>query len=233
MPDFEGNLHITFLPLGRFNCPNADKAHTYLERSNPSPINLWIDRKDDLSPHDPLLQIILHATGRLKSLSIEGTPGNLQDVTTSLSLSAPLLEDRSIDGGCQPNPALTSKLFNGDPSSLRKLCLRSVHTELPWRGMANLMSLTLGSTTPGDVSVLLDFFESAPRLHEVVISTISTSGAQVGRLVSPANLEMIYVLGGRTCSLLLDHLLTPVDASLTTRVDIQPWTPGLLPQISR
>ena len=128
---------------------------------------------------------------------------------------------------------LASKLFNGDPSSLRKLCLRSVHTELPWRGMANLMSLTLGSTTPGDVSVLLDFFESAPRLHEVVISTISTSGAQVGRLVSPANLEMIYVLGGRTCSLLLDHLLTPVDASLTTRVDIQPWTPGLLPQISR
>ena len=106
-----------------FNCLNGDKARTYLERSNSSPINLWIDKKDNLSPHDPLLQIILHATGQLKSPSIEGTPGNLQDVTTSLSLSAPLLEDRSIDGGCQPNPVLASKLFNGDPSDEdRRFC---------------------------------------------------------------------------------------------------------------
>ena len=97
--------------------------------------------------------------------------------------------------------------------------------------MANLTSLTLSSTTPGDVSVLPGFFESAPRLSEVVISTISTSGAQVGRLVSPANLEMIYVLGGRTCSLLLDHLLTPVSASLTTRVDIHsPGPRGYFPR---
>ena len=74
-----------------FNCLNGDKARTYLERSNSSPINSWIDRKDDLSPHDPLLQVIPHTIYRLKTLSVVGTPGNLHDVTTCLFLRVALM----------------------------------------------------------------------------------------------------------------------------------------------
>ena len=210
-----------------FCCVDADKTCTYLERSKSSPINLSLSRDHDLAPSDPFLQIIPRAIGRLESLSIKGTPENLQDITTHLSRPAPLLDFLSIDGGSEyaprRNPVLASPLFNEDLSPLRDLRLRSVRTELPWRNMVNLTSFTLACTSPGEISVrqLLDFFESAPRLCKVQLhSATPTSGAQDGRLVSLACLEWLSIFGSKPSSLLLNHLLIPVGAKLTTRVDL-------------
>jgi len=90
-----------------------------------------------------------------------------------MSCPAPLLERLTIDG-CSVswlyhNPTLTPALFNGDFSSLRRLCLQHVHTELPWRNMINLTSFALENVLSGDTSIgqFLDFFEGAPHLRNV------------------------------------------------------------------
>ena len=208
------------------DCKHANKTRVYLERSKSSLIDVSLKRDGDLSPSDPFFQIVPHAIGRLKSLSIKGTRENLQDITSHLSLPAPLLEDLSIDGGDFPqryNPVLTTELFNGDLSPLYKLSLRHVRTELPWRNMVNLTSFRLAHTSPGEVSAthLLDFFESAPSLRQVELrASAPTSGAQHGRLVSLDCLERMYVLEGGPSPFLLDHLLIPAGAWLMTQVDL-------------
>jgi hypothetical protein len=217
---------------------NADKARVYLERSKSSPIDLRFYEKDDLSPHNLLLQIIPHAICRLKSLIISGTPGNLQDITAHLSQPAPLLENLSIGtsntSGPQHDPMLTTTLFNGDFPSLRKLCLQSIRTELPWRNMVNLTSFEL-CFTMYEVSVqqLLDFFESAPRLQTIeLLHATPTSGAQNGRLVSLACLKSMDITGDGSPSLLLNHLIIPVGARLMTyNASLSgPLTENLLPK---
>ena len=208
------------------DCVNADKTRVYLERSRSSPINLSLDRDDDMSPCDPFFQTIQHAIGRLKSLSIKGTPGILQDITARLSGPAPLLEELSVHGGCQYarhlNPVLTPALFDGNLSSLRKLRLEYVRTKLPWRNMVNLTSFVLTHTLPDEVSVgrLLDFFESAPQLHKVELYyATQTSGVHDERLVSLECLKRMDITGGKPY-LLLDHLLIPVGAEVTMQGDL-------------
>ena len=167
-----------------FYCKDEDKTQVYLERSKSSPINVSLIRAHELEPRDPFLQIFPHAIGRLRSLFISATPRSLPDLTSRLSLPAPLLEDLKIDGGCRHsphwNPVLTPTLFNGDLSSLRKLHLQSVRTKLPWRDLTSLASFVPVSTSRGEVSAkhLLDFFESAPRLREVFLhNSTPTSSA--------------------------------------------------------
>jgi hypothetical protein len=207
---------------------NADKTRVYLERSKSSPITLRLLRGADLSPRGPFLRIVPRAVGRLKSLSIYGTPGNLQDITTRLSHPAPLLKHLWIDGDsdseAQYNPVLATTLFNGDLSSLRELRLESVRTGLPWRNMTNLTSFMLGHTFPGDVPMekLLDFLESAPHLREIGLFYATLAfGPQNNRLVSLACLRKMDISGDdpdAPPSLLLNHLIIPIGAKLTTRV---------------
>ena len=208
-----------------FYCKNADKTRAYLERSRSSPIELQINREDVLSPHDPLLQVIPHATSRLKHLSVRATPKSIDDITIHLSRPAPLLEFLSVDYHRVSGPAskstLPPSLFNGDLSSLRTLHLLHVRTELPWRNMANLTSFVLWGGLPGEspIGQLLDFFESAPSLKSVeLISAIPASGAQSGRLVSLGCLEWMVIQGREPCPHLLNHLLIPVGATLSIRV---------------
>jgi len=207
---------------------DADKTRVYLERSKSSLINMWLDKDGSLHPHDPLLQVIPHAADRLKALAIEGAPGNIQDITVHLCRSAPSLDFLSIDGGCefQPerNPVLAVALFNGDLSSLRVFYLLSVRTELPWRNMVNLTSFRLCHMLPVDVSIrhLLNFFESAPRLRKIQLHFATpTSGAQDGRLVSLACLKSMIIFGDDPSSLLLNHLLIPIGANLTTQTNVR------------
>ena len=209
-----------------FCCEDADKTRVYLQRSKSSPIDLWIYREDNLLPHDPIHQVIPLATSRLKSLRVEGSLESLPDITARLTHPAPLLEDLLIDGthGDNPeyNPVLPTSLFNGDLSSLHKLCLEGVQTELPWRNMVNLTSFDLWCAPPGEVSVrhLLNFFENAPRLRKINFDTPTTSGVRNGRLVSLKHLKKVVMVGDALPSILLDHLLVPVGAKLTTRIDI-------------
>ena len=213
-----------------FDCVDADKTRVYLERSKSCPINLRLQRMADsspndpsLPPHDPFFQVIPRAIGRLKSLFIGATPGNLQEIIDHLSHPAPLLDELSINGGFEPqrNAVLTAALFNGNLSSLHFLLLRTVRTQLPWRNMVNLTSFMLSHPPPGGPSIvqLLDFFESAPRLLDIQLHpTTWTSGAPDGRLVSLPCLKKMGIIGEEPSSLLLNHLLIPVGARLTTQI---------------
>ena len=211
----------------QFGCVDADKTRVYLERSKSSPIKLELWRPEDqhLPPHDPLLQIVPHATGRLTSLCINAAPGNLSDITAHLSSPAPLLESLMIDGGCEfgpeRNPTLTTTLFNGNLSSLHTLHLQCVRTELPWRNMGNLTSFAPHHTQPGEISIscLLDFLESAPHLQDIRLRFATpASGGQDGRLVSLACLKRMDINGDEPSSLLLNHLVIPVGAKLATKL---------------
>ena len=207
-----------------FTCEDTGKTRVYLERSRSSPINLRLERKSALSPHDPFLEILPHAIGRLKSLSVGATAENLQDITAHLTRPAPLLERLDINGGSNfgpRKPTLTAALFDGDFPSLRELFLEHVHTELPWRNMINLTSFILLHISLGNVPIgqLLDFFEGAPHLREVKLYTATpTSGGQNGRLVPLACLRRMEIKGVEPSSLLLDHLLIPVGARLTIHI---------------
>ena len=199
-------------------CADEGKIRIYLERSGSLPVNLSLDADDQLSSHHPFSKIIPHAIGRLGSLTIQGTPGNLQDITAHLSRPAPLLKKLWICGGyynTHVNPVLTPALFDGGLSSLRTLRLAFVNTGLPWRSMVDLTSFSLLHPSPGEISVkqFLDFFESAPRLRKVRLeSPTPASGAQGERLVSLAYLEKMEITGDGSAPLLLDHLLIPVGA---------------------
>ena len=211
------------------DCVDSDKTCVYLERSKSSPIDLWLDRKGRLSPHDPLFQIIPHAIGRLKSLHIDAKSGWVQSISAHLSRPAPLLEKLSIRS--KHHPELASTLFGGDLSPLRKLHLRHVRTELPWRNMVNLTSFMLAHAGPVSVGQLLDFFEGAPHLREVsLLSWVNIPGAQGERSVSLACLKRMYA-GGCPFSHLFNHLLVPVGARLTMEVDLpSPPIEGLRPR---
>ena len=208
---------------------DMDKTLIYLERSKSSPINLQLHRTVNLHPddsslslHDPFLQVIPHAIRRLKYLSLEATPENLQEIIPHLSHPAPLLEQLLIGGGSEPqhNTMLTTTLFNGNLTSLHCLHIQSIRTQLPWRNMLNLTSFALFYPSPEEPSItqLLDFFESTPRLLDIRLHlTTSTLGAKNDRLVSLPCLKSMVIIGETPPSTLLNHLLIPAGAKLTTR----------------
>ena len=209
-----------------FSCLDEEKTQVYFERSKSSPINLSLDLSKGIPPYDPIFQIIPHATGRLKSLFVNGLPADVEIVTSHLSHPAPLLERLSIRSDsplAHRATALPSALFNRDVSSLRMLRLEFVRTGLPWRNMVNLTSFTLFSIPPGAVSTgqLLDFLESAPHLEEIrFYDATPTTGIQGGRLVSLACLKSMDIKRGIPCSALLDHLLIPAGAKLEIQADL-------------
>jgi len=201
---------------------DADKTRVYLERSGSSPINLRLRRGLSLSSTNTFLQIIPQAICRLKSLSVSTEAEDLQDTMSHLSHPAPLLETLDIYGGRynepQYSPVLATTIFNGDLSSLRRLHLECVRTELPWKNMANLTSFTLNSSSVGNLGQLLDFFESAPHLRKIsLIFTTLTSGGEHGRLVSLNRLENMEIMGCGPTSILLDRLVIPVGAKLVSQ----------------
>ena len=205
---------------------DPDKAKVYLERSNPSPVNLSLRRSKDPLLDELFFQIIPQAIQRLKSLTISGTPQYLQDIAAHLYHPAPLLEYLLVLGryelrGLQNDPVLTPAHFGGDLSSLRRLCLECIHTGLPWRNMANLTSFRLVRPSPISFGQILDFFESAPHLREVELRFVTlTPGAKDGRLVPLACLKKMDITGGGSASPLLEHMLIPIGACLTAWISL-------------
>ena len=116
---------------------------------------------------------------------------------------------------------LAPTFFSKDLTSLRKLSLFHLWTEVPWRRMVNLVSLKLTFTLPISMRQLLDFFESTPHLR-IVDLWIRTpiADAQNGWLVSPACLERMVVRFDPP-SALLDHLLIPVGVVLIVSMDLE------------
>jgi len=205
------------------DCVDAEKTRVYLERSGTSPINVRLRRGRSPYSLDTFLQIIPQAIGRLRSLSVSTEPGDLQDIISHLFHPAPLLETLHLDEyhrEPQHYPVLESTILNGDLSSLRRLHLHCIHTELPWRNMVNLASFTLNSISACNFGQLLDFFESAPHLHNIDLLYITLiSSGENGRLVSLDHLERMEIIDCGPTSVLLDHLVIPVGAELISQLD--------------
>ena len=208
-----------------FHLVNAEKTRCYLERSKSAPISVSLERPQGLLHNDPFLEVVPGATSRLKRLYMRTTSGHLQAITQHLVDPAPLLETLKIHGSCV-DPHISSvpapHLFNGNLSSLRELSLRSVRTQLPWRGMNNLTSFTLCCTAQTGVSIeqTLDFLGGAPRLRKVWLSfAASTPGPHNRRPASLAHLESLTISGSQRPSLLLNHLMIPVGAVVWTELD--------------
>ena len=208
------------------DCKNDERTRVYLERSKTSPISLSLYRPVGISPSDPFFKTIPHAISRLKSLFVEVASEHLRDITAHLCRPAPVLEDITIwsvnTRVSHRNPVLTPSLFNGEFPSLRKLCLESVRTKLPWRSMANLTWFMLAQMPSGEISLtqLLNFFESTPHLRKVELySVILTPGAEGGRLVTLGRLEKMEITDCGPSSVLLNHLSIPVGATLWIEVD--------------
>jgi len=203
---------------------DAEKTRVYLKRSKSSPINLCLKRAEGLVCDDPFQEITPPIVGRLKCLFLQAM--DLRDITKYLTHPAPLLEHLTINrtpGDPRSYLVLPTTLFDGDLSSLRELHLYTVRTQLPWRSMINLTCFSLGFLFDHTISIgqLLDFFESAPRLLEVeLLHATPFFGAQNGRVVSLGDLKKLTISGGKSSSLLLDHLLIPVGVEMTTSLDL-------------
>jgi len=205
------------------SCRNLEKTRAYLDRSRSSPISLSLNTAAGIDLTDPFFKFIPGVTGRLKSLYLDVVMEELELVNSNLAGHVPLLEVLSIKVRSDRAPVLPPALFNGDLSSLHKLCLMDVRPELPWRNMVNLTSFVLQPhfhSPPVSMVQLLNFFESAPHLREVDIdSRTPVSGIQTGRLVPLACLKRMDVKG-HPSSNLFDHLLIPVGACLKMVVDL-------------
>ena len=203
---------------------DTDKTRVYVERSNSSPIELSLCWDNGQLCPNSFLMVASNVTRRLRHLSIRGAPGQLRWTTCHLSCHAPLLEELSVTShGEEPHhdPTLKPAFFKGDLSSLRKLHLEFVRTNLPWRDMVNLTSFTLTGTPPDSIKQLLDFFESAPHLRNLEIrSATPVIGGQNGRLVSLGRLKRMYIDGIMPVSPLLGHLLIPVGACFKAEVNL-------------
>jgi len=159
---------------------------------------------------------------RLRSLSIDGRPNVVENITPYISCPTPLLRELTIKSICRSTPVvLEGTLFNGDLSSLRELTLDKVITHLPWKNLSQLTNFTLSRVPRGTISItqFLDFFTNAHRLRDIQLndSIPTVSNAPPGRVVSLPCLESLVISAGATHSALLNHLSIPVGASLLQR----------------
>ena len=207
----------------------ADKTRTYLKRSKPSPINVYIVDERDVD--NPFRLIIPHVP-RLKSLIIR-LP-SLPNIPPGFHCRAPLLETLKIDA----TGILDDALFNGDLSSLRELHLKA-NTSLPWRNMANLQVFNLRTYCDEfGTTQIFDFLESAPLLHTIslVFSNPKISDAPPERILHLPHLKKLNVKSEDSHLTILKHFKIPVGASLTSKFylsdDVSPLSGYLHPETS-
>ncbi|KAF9780829.1 hypothetical protein BJ322DRAFT_284954 [Thelephora terrestris] len=196
---------------------NVEKTRAYIQRSKYSPLELSLKNCDGASYTDEATSLMVPHIHRLKSLTVFAKI--LPEVFEHCFCAAPLLEELDICVAGSRDPVLDSALFNGDLSTLRVLSLYGVTTHLPWRTLANLRALTLGSWGPKHgVTQLLDIFESSPLLQTVSLedSVPELSDAPPERIVSLPHLKSLTLTADPPHSILLNHLCVPVGASLTS-----------------
>jgi hypothetical protein len=200
----------------QLDCTNVDKTRTYIQRSKSSPLEIFLEEDEDDTYLDGAFLLVAPHIHRIRSLTIWADA--MPDAIGHLYHHAPLLEELDIDLRCARAPVLDSTLFDGDLSSLRELSLSGVITSLPWNNMANLTIFNLKTCRPGRdfVTRLLDFFESAPLLHTIMLedSIPKSSNVSFERIVSLPHLEMLSITAKPAHSVLLDHICIPIGALL-------------------
>ena len=201
------------------DCASVDKTKTYIERSKSSPLEIYLQHSNNPFHQEEALILAATHVGRLRTISAEG---GLTQVFTVLAkhFSGPTPHLKKLDVRhvryYGPAPTLPNELLNGDLPSLRELCLIGVITSLPWRGLSNLITFTLGCDEI-PLTHLLDFFESSPSLRHIYFnnSIPDSSNPPAKRLVSLPNLKDLSVIAQPAPSILLNHLSIPTGASLS------------------
>jgi hypothetical protein len=144
---------------------SVEKTRTYLQRSEPSPVNAVFYR-EELIPDDPFLQIASNAISRLKPLSISAPQKYL------FEMIAPYLTPRRFSKACTQVFACQMRSFLRYLRILRGTSAPNANfssQELPWRNMANPTSIRLCVIPSGMIGTTQfpDFVESAPRLRTI------------------------------------------------------------------
>ena len=207
----------------QLNCAHIEKTRTYIERSNSSPLDVYIRKhKGPRFPKDAFFLTIPHLS-RLRSLSLFGPSDDLVDIIGQhLHCPAPSLEKLKISFIGAPSP-IEGTIFKRDLSSLRELRLSGVITNLPWVNLPNLTTFYFRNVPSDRISVirLLDFFEHAPLLSKVVLMEASptTSDAPLGRVVTLPHLKLFKISAQPVYSVLLKHLSIPSGAVLILEFD--------------
>ena len=195
---------------------NIDKTRTYIQRSQSSPLEVYIGGNAAV---DASALVIPHIH-RLKSVTIRTE--KLPRVLEYFPCHTPLLEQMDIDLCSTASQAPDNAFLNGDFSSLRKLRLCGGITYFPWRGLENLRVVNLRTPYPRyTLTRLLDFLESAPLLHTVELCSPvrGPSDAPPRRIVSLRHLKAFTIEKDPPHSIILDHLHIPVGASLISKFD--------------
>jgi hypothetical protein len=199
----------------RFDFTNIDKTHTYIERSQSSPLELCFGGDHFIEDAFPLITPHIH---RLKSLTVSSE--NIKTILMHLFCPVPLLEKLDISIPYLGGLDLDATLFNGDFSSLHELYLSAIINDLPqWKNLTNLRTvrLTLFPKRHG-ITQILDFLESAPLLHTVALRLHmqGSSDAPPERIVPLRHLKSFTILAHPPPPILLHHLHIPTGASLTS-----------------
>ena len=194
---------------------NVNKTRAYIERSKFSPLKIRIKSGEGPSFSNDAFSLVLPHLHKLKSLDVSA--GAIPDVFEHFRYHAPLLKELTIHITGSSNPVLDNELFIGDLSSLRKLSLGGVKTDLRWKNVANLQVFTLKSRNPRhNIAQLLDFFESAPLLHTIELQDVipRSSNASPERILPLLHLNTLRITADPPHSILLNHLSIPTGALL-------------------
>jgi len=203
----------------RLDFKSVDKTKVYIERSKPSPLEIYLKLTHNTLRREEALVLAIPHIARLGVLSVNGNPSQVfPALVKHFSSPVPSLRILNINIAHNPPPLLPENLFNGHLSSLRELSLGGVITGLPWRGMLNLTTFNF-RRVPGDsilMTQLLDFLESAPHLRYVKLhnSIPNPHGPLAEKVVSLPRLKELSIITEQPRSVLLGHISIPVDALL-------------------
>ena len=206
----EGDIHLVLFVLDRFRLCGHRK-NSRLPRAVEVFPKLQLERSNGLLPRDPFLQIAPHAVGRLKYLFVGTTPDHLQDIADRLSCPGPLLKGLTILGSSedfrtrsQP-PRCTHYVYNllvlNCPVGIWSI---SRHSRAVSQSLCRSTSRFLRK-------------RSLPPQHQTDLCNPDLWRSK-GRLVSLGWTPCIN--GFEPPSLLLDHLLIPPGAKMTTELDL-------------
>ena len=200
------------------DCGTINKTRLFLKRSKTSPLRIhptrWFSK-------EALLLTVPHLN-RLESLSLSKSSTNLLQLIEHLCSPSPFLKTLSLTVTHGEPLALRDSIFGGNLSSLHDLRLDGLVTNLAWENMSNLRIFHFCHVPADTISVtqLLDFFERAPLLHEILLEQAfpDFSDALPGRIVPLPNLKHLTITARPLHTTLMNHLLIPTGASINQTV---------------
>ena len=207
----------------QLDCTHAEKTRAYVERSKPFPLDVCIREDEETSFPSSTFSLIIPHLNRLGRLSLFGSSDDLVDIINrQLHRPAPALEELKISFAGAPR-LIEGTIFDGDLTSLRELRLSGVITNLPWMNLPNLTTFYFRNVPSDKITVtqLLDFFDRAPHLSNIVLWEVSPAicDTPLGRVVTLSHLKSLQISATPVHSSVMKHLSIPSGAVLILDFD--------------